>query len=115
MNLEAWQSSEEKHKWRVVRLDNYTDVPGEIISGARRMLQLLMLPLDNRRQTICFKTVGSVVAQAMNEEEETGRQEGRGSTDGGSPDPTALHEAPLLREEMYRAAAVAGCSARLAR
>lgn len=30
MRLETWHSSEDKHRWKIVRTDNYTDVPGEI-------------------------------------------------------------------------------------
>ncbi len=31
MKLESWHSSEDKSRWKVVRTDNYIDVPGEIV------------------------------------------------------------------------------------
>jgi len=33
MKLESWQSSEDKHRWKIVRRDNFVDVPGEIVSA----------------------------------------------------------------------------------
>ena len=33
MKLESWHSAEEKRRWKVVRTDTYTDVPGEIITA----------------------------------------------------------------------------------
>ena len=33
MKLESWQSAEDKRCWKIVRTDNYTDVPGEIITA----------------------------------------------------------------------------------
>jgi hypothetical protein len=33
MKLETWHSAEDKKKWKIVRLDNYTDVPGEIVTA----------------------------------------------------------------------------------
>ena len=33
MKLASWHSSEDKRHWKVVRTDNYTDVPGEIIDA----------------------------------------------------------------------------------
>ena len=33
MKLTAEDSGDIKRRWKVVRLDNYTDVPGEIVSG----------------------------------------------------------------------------------
>jgi hypothetical protein len=33
MKLETWHSSEDKRRWKIVRLDNYTDVPGEIVTA----------------------------------------------------------------------------------
>jgi hypothetical protein len=31
--LESWHSSEDKRRWKIVRTDNYTDVPGEILAA----------------------------------------------------------------------------------
>ena len=31
MKIESWSSSEDKRRWKIVRTDNYTDVPGEIV------------------------------------------------------------------------------------
>ncbi len=31
MKLENWTSTEEKARWKCVRTDNYTDVPGDIV------------------------------------------------------------------------------------
>ncbi len=31
MKLESWHSSEDKRRWKVVRTDDYRDVPGEIL------------------------------------------------------------------------------------
>ncbi len=33
MKLESWNSTEDKAKFKIIRLDNYTDVPGEIITA----------------------------------------------------------------------------------
>jgi len=33
MKLESWHSTEDKRRWKIVRTDNYTDVPGEIITA----------------------------------------------------------------------------------
>jgi hypothetical protein len=33
MKLESWQSAEDKRRWKIVRTDSYTDVPGEIITA----------------------------------------------------------------------------------
>jgi len=33
LKLESWHSSEDKSRWKVVRTDNYTDVPGEIVTA----------------------------------------------------------------------------------
>ena len=33
MRLETWHSAEERRRWKIVRTDTYTDVPGEIISA----------------------------------------------------------------------------------
>lgn len=33
MKLESWHSSEDKNRWKIVRTDNYADVPGEIVSA----------------------------------------------------------------------------------
>jgi hypothetical protein len=33
MKLESYQSAEDKRRWKIVRTDTYTDVPGEIISA----------------------------------------------------------------------------------
>ena len=32
MKLESWQSAEDKRRWKIVRTDDYTDVPGDIIT-----------------------------------------------------------------------------------
>ncbi len=31
MKLETWGPAEEKARWKLVRTDNYTDIPGEIV------------------------------------------------------------------------------------
>lgn len=33
MKLESYQSAEDKKHWKIVRTDDYTDVPGEIITA----------------------------------------------------------------------------------
>ena len=33
MKLESWHSAEEKRAWKIVRTDNYADVPGEVITA----------------------------------------------------------------------------------
>jgi hypothetical protein len=33
MKLESWHSPSDKARWKLVRTDNYTDVPGEIITA----------------------------------------------------------------------------------
>ena len=33
MKLDASLSGDEKRRWKIIRTDNYTDVPGEIVSA----------------------------------------------------------------------------------
>jgi hypothetical protein len=33
VKLESWHSSVDKSRWKIVRTDNYTDVPGEIVTA----------------------------------------------------------------------------------
>jgi hypothetical protein len=33
MKLESWQSADDKKKWKLVRTDNFTDVPGDIVTA----------------------------------------------------------------------------------
>ncbi len=33
MKLESYHSTDDKKNWKIVRLDSYTDVPGEIITA----------------------------------------------------------------------------------
>lgn len=33
MILESWQSTEDKRRFKIVRTDNYTDLPGEITTA----------------------------------------------------------------------------------
>ena len=33
MILESWHSAEDKKRWKIVRTDDYTDVPGDIVSA----------------------------------------------------------------------------------
>ena len=33
MKIETWHSLEDKARWKIVRTDTYTDVPGEILSA----------------------------------------------------------------------------------
>lgn len=33
MKLESWQTETSKGRWKIVRLDTYTDVPGDILSA----------------------------------------------------------------------------------
>ncbi len=33
MKFESWHLTEDKAKWKIIRLDNYTDVLGEIITA----------------------------------------------------------------------------------
>jgi hypothetical protein len=33
MKLESWTSAEDKARWKVVRTDNYADVPGDIVTA----------------------------------------------------------------------------------
>ena len=33
MKLESWHSVEDKRKWKLVRRDNFVDVPGDIIAA----------------------------------------------------------------------------------
>ncbi len=33
MKLESHLSAEEKHRWKLVRTDNFIDVPGEIVTA----------------------------------------------------------------------------------
>jgi hypothetical protein len=33
MKLESWHSTEDKRRWKLVRTDNYSDVPGDIITA----------------------------------------------------------------------------------
>jgi hypothetical protein len=33
MKIESWHSTEDKSRWKVVRTDDFTDVPGEIVTA----------------------------------------------------------------------------------
>jgi hypothetical protein len=33
IKLESWHSSEDKKRWKIVRTDNYAEVPGEIVTA----------------------------------------------------------------------------------
>lgn len=33
MRLESWHCTEDKRRWKLVRTDTYTDVPGDIITA----------------------------------------------------------------------------------
>jgi len=33
MKLESWHSAEDKQRWKIVRTDDYTDVPGDIVAA----------------------------------------------------------------------------------
>ena len=33
MKLESWQAAEQKARWKIVRRDDFTDVPGEIVTA----------------------------------------------------------------------------------
>ena len=33
MKLESWHSSEDKRRWKIVRIDSYADVEGEIVTA----------------------------------------------------------------------------------
>jgi hypothetical protein len=33
MRLESWHSAEDKRRWKIVRTDNYCDVPGDIVTA----------------------------------------------------------------------------------
>ncbi len=33
MQLESWHTAADKARWKIVRTDNYTDVPGEIVAA----------------------------------------------------------------------------------
>jgi hypothetical protein len=33
LKLESWHSDEDKIRWKVIRTDTYTDVPGNIVSA----------------------------------------------------------------------------------
>jgi hypothetical protein len=33
MKLESWHSADDKRRWKIIRTDTYTDVPGEILAA----------------------------------------------------------------------------------
>jgi len=33
MKLESWHAAEDKRRWTIIRTDNYTEVPGEIVTA----------------------------------------------------------------------------------
>ena len=33
MKLESWHASEEKKRWKIIRLDTFAEVPGEIVTA----------------------------------------------------------------------------------
>ncbi len=49
MRLESWHNSEDKARYKCVRTDNYTDVPGDIVMAdeATGVCELLVLKADH--------------------------------------------------------------------
>jgi hypothetical protein len=53
LKLESWHSSEDKHRWKIVRTDNYTDVPGEIVTADETTGEC-SLHVGNETKTLSF-------------------------------------------------------------
>lgn len=54
MKLEAYHSAEDKAKWKIVRTDNYTDVPGEIITADDATGECCVVDANSERKTLSF-------------------------------------------------------------
>lgn len=53
MKLESWHSNEDKRRWKIVRTDNYTDVPGEILIADEKTGEC-SLHVGGETKTLCF-------------------------------------------------------------
>jgi len=53
MKLESWLSSEDKRRWKIVRTDDYTDLPGEIITADEATGECSML-VRGETKTLSF-------------------------------------------------------------
>jgi hypothetical protein len=53
MKLESWHSAEDKRRWKIVRTDNYTDVPGEIVAADEATGEC-SLQISGETKTISF-------------------------------------------------------------
>jgi hypothetical protein len=57
MKLESWHSTEDTRRWKIVRTDNYTDVPGEIITADEATGECCMR-LSGESKTLSFGPYG---------------------------------------------------------
>ena len=57
MKIETWWADADKAKWKVVRTDNYTDVPGEILSADENTGECC-LRVGPETKTLSFGTGG---------------------------------------------------------
>lgn len=53
MKIESWHSAADKAIWKVVRTDNYTDVPGLIVE-ADEMTGECVLHIQGENKTLSF-------------------------------------------------------------
>jgi len=53
MRLESWHSAEDKRRWKVVRTDDYTDVPGAIVTADEASGECT-LQVGNETKTLSF-------------------------------------------------------------
>jgi hypothetical protein len=51
--LESWDSDEDKQRWKIVRTDNYTDVPGGIVT-ADEDSGVCHVSVDGETKTLLF-------------------------------------------------------------
>ena len=57
MKLESWHTSEDKRRWKIVRTDNYTDFPGEIVSADETICEC-SLQVGGETETLSFGPEG---------------------------------------------------------
>ena len=66
MKLESWHSTEDKRRWKIVRTDNYTDVPGEIITADEATGECCV-HVGGETKTLSFGPAGSGLSDEEDE------------------------------------------------
>jgi hypothetical protein len=53
MHIESWHSAEDRARWKIVRTDDYTDVPGDIVTASEATGECCLV-VDGEAKTRSF-------------------------------------------------------------